>query len=117
VPAKLATRVRVLSIGHGRKNDDADALSVGIAALTSRTLNTAETDAETTALRGGSVTATASRMFCHPNTVRYRLRKLGEYSGRATEDPIAVSELNAALQAWRLAGELIQHDTDPQSSR
>jgi transposase len=27
VPAKLATRVRVLSIGHGRKNDDADALS------------------------------------------------------------------------------------------
>jgi transposase len=51
VPAKLATRVRVLSIGHGRKNDDADALSVGVAALTSRTLNTAETDAETTALR------------------------------------------------------------------
>ena len=31
VPAKLATRVRVLSIGHGRKNDDADALSVGVA--------------------------------------------------------------------------------------
>jgi transposase len=28
VPPKLATRVRVLSIGHGRKNDDADALSV-----------------------------------------------------------------------------------------
>ena len=51
VPAKLATRVRVLSIGHGRKNDDADALSVGIAALTSLTLNTAETDAETMALR------------------------------------------------------------------
>jgi transposase len=51
VPAKLATRVRVLSIGHGRKNDDADALSVGIAALTSPTLNTAETDAETAALR------------------------------------------------------------------
>jgi transposase len=32
VPAKLATRVRMLSTGHGRKNDDADALSVGIAA-------------------------------------------------------------------------------------
>ena len=51
VPAKLATRVRVLSIGHGRKNDDADAVSVGIAALTSRRLNTARIDAETTALR------------------------------------------------------------------
>jgi fluoroacetyl-CoA thioesterase len=41
----------VLSIGHGRKNDDADALSVGVAALTSRTRNTAETDGQTTALR------------------------------------------------------------------
>jgi transposase len=51
VPAKLAARVRVLSIGHGRKTDDADALSVGIAALTSPTLNTAQTAAETTALR------------------------------------------------------------------
>jgi transposase len=51
VPAKLAARVRVLSTGHGRKSDDADALSIGIAALTSRTLNTAEIDTATTALR------------------------------------------------------------------
>jgi transposase len=51
VPAKLAARVRVLSSGHGRKNDDADALSVGIAALTSHALGTAEIDAATTALR------------------------------------------------------------------
>jgi transposase len=51
VPAKLAARVRLLSNGHGRKNDDADAVSVGIAALTSRTLNTAKIDAATTALR------------------------------------------------------------------
>jgi transposase len=34
VPAKLARRVRMLSIGHGRKSDEADALSVGIAAHT-----------------------------------------------------------------------------------
>ena len=51
VPAKLAARVRVLSSGHGRKNDDADALSVGIAALTSPALGTAQIDAATTALR------------------------------------------------------------------
>src|SRR5690242_4657421 len=51
VPAKLAARVRLLSTGHGSKNDDADAFSVGVAALTSRTLNTAEVDAATTALR------------------------------------------------------------------
>ena len=51
VPAKLAARVRLLSAGHGRKSDDADAVSVGIAALTSTTLNCAEIDAATTALR------------------------------------------------------------------
>jgi hypothetical protein len=34
VPAKLATRVRMLSTGHGRKNDAADAVSVAVAALT-----------------------------------------------------------------------------------
>ncbi len=51
VPAKLAARVRLLSTGHGRKNDNADALSVGVAALTSRTLNSAETNAAITALR------------------------------------------------------------------
>jgi transposase len=32
VPAKLARRVRLLSTGHSRKSDPADALSVGIAA-------------------------------------------------------------------------------------
>ena len=51
VPAKLATRVRVLSTGHGRKTDEADAVSVGIAALTAARLNTATIDAAVTALR------------------------------------------------------------------
>lgn len=51
VPAKLATRVRVLSTGHGRKNDDADAVSVGIAALSAARLNTAAIDGEVSALR------------------------------------------------------------------
>src|SRR5437773_6738578 len=32
VPAKLAARVRVLSTGHGRKTDPADAVSVAVAA-------------------------------------------------------------------------------------
>jgi transposase len=51
VPAKLATRVRVLSTGHGRKNDDADAVSVGIAALTASQLSTAAIDGAVVALR------------------------------------------------------------------
>ena len=41
VPAMLARRVRMLSTGHGRKTDQADALSVGIAAHTATRLNTA----------------------------------------------------------------------------
>src|SRR6188472_3343218 len=44
VPAKLATRVRMLSTGHGRKNDDADAVSVGVAALTAARLQTVAVD-------------------------------------------------------------------------
>jgi hypothetical protein len=34
VPAKLAARVRVLSVGHGRKSDGDDAVSVAVAAAT-----------------------------------------------------------------------------------
>lgn len=51
VPAKLARRVRLLSSGHGRKNDEADALSVGVAAHTAPRLHTARTDEAITALR------------------------------------------------------------------
>ena len=49
VPAKLTTRVRMLSTGHGRKNDDADAVSVGIAALNAPKLTTARVDGAITA--------------------------------------------------------------------
>lgn len=41
----------MLSTGHGRKNDDADALSVGIAALTAVRLNTVTVDPAGIALR------------------------------------------------------------------
>jgi len=51
VPAKLAARVRLLSSGHGRKNDNADALSVGIAALTAPQLQTVQVDEAVAALR------------------------------------------------------------------
>jgi len=51
VPAKLARRVRLLSTGHGRKNDQADALSVGIAAWSAPALRTVEVDEAIAALR------------------------------------------------------------------
>jgi transposase len=51
VPAKLAARVRVYSEGHGRKTDDHDAESVGLAALNARRLNAVEVDGVLVALR------------------------------------------------------------------
>jgi transposase len=51
VPAKLARRVRLLSTGHGRKSDPADALSVGIAAWSAPALRTVEIDQAIAVLR------------------------------------------------------------------
>jgi transposase len=51
VPAKLAARVRTLSTGHGRKTDEADALSVAVAAWTAPALTSVHFDEVTLALR------------------------------------------------------------------
>ncbi|WP_189058846.1 PucR family transcriptional regulator [Longimycelium tulufanense] len=51
---------------------------------------------------GGSATETAHRLYCHPNTVRYRLRRIERETGRPLERPTAVAELAAALHALRL---------------
>ncbi|HEX5145337.1 MAG TPA: IS110 family transposase [Mycobacterium sp.] len=51
VPAKLARKVRMLSTGHGRKSDEADAWSVGVAALTTSRLTVAAVDEAAGVLR------------------------------------------------------------------
>jgi PucR C-terminal helix-turn-helix domain len=51
---------------------------------------------------GGSATAAAQQMFCHPNTIRQRLRKLESCTGRSLSDPQATAELFLALQAVAL---------------
>jgi hypothetical protein len=51
---------------------------------------------------GGSAVETGRRIYCHPNTVRYRLRRLQEHTGRSLEDPRAMAELLTALDALRL---------------
>jgi hypothetical protein len=61
---------------------------------------------------GGSAVETGKRIYCHPNTVRYRLRRLQEHTGRSLDDPRAVAELLAALDALRL-----MHGTDWSSRR
>lgn len=50
---------------------------------------------------GGRAEETAHRMYVHPNTVRYRLRRVEELTGRSLSDPRAIADLGAALEALR----------------
>ncbi|MFC7221222.1 PucR family transcriptional regulator [Streptomyces polyrhachis] len=47
----------------------------------------------------GSAEHAAERLFCHANTVRYRLRRIHELTGRSLARPYDVAELAAALRA------------------
>ena len=49
----------------------------------------------------GSATAAGAELFCHPNTVRYRLRRIESGSGRTLNNPGDVAELVTAVRAWR----------------
>lgn len=55
-------------------------------------------DHEGSAERAGEV------LHCHPNTVRYRLRRLHELTGRSLSDPYGLAELAAASYAIRIGG-------------
>lgn len=49
----------------------------------------------------GSAVEAATHLYCHPNTVRYRLRRIEQRTGRSLSDPRAVAELLLALEAHR----------------
>lgn len=51
---------------------------------------------------GGSAAAVAETLHCHRNTVRYRLRKIRDLTGRDTTDPRQSAELYLALGAITL---------------
>ncbi|MDT7555162.1 MAG: hypothetical protein QOI16_3702 [Pseudonocardiales bacterium] len=48
----------------------------------------------------GSATDAAAALFCHPNTVRYRLRRIEERTHRSLGRPSDVAELVTAVRAW-----------------
>lgn len=52
---------------------------------------------------GGSTEVTAKLMFCHPNTIRLRLRRISEHTGRSISQPRDVTELCLARYAIRQA--------------
>ncbi|WP_342215111.1 helix-turn-helix domain-containing protein [Nocardia abscessus] len=54
---------------------------------------------ETWFAAGGSASATGRRLYVHPNTVRYRLRRIETLTERSHSDPRAVLEIGAALHA------------------
>jgi sugar diacid utilization regulator len=48
-----------------------------------------------------SVSAVADRLFCHPNTVRHRLRRIEKGTGRSLSRPRDVAELCLAFEVHR----------------
>ncbi|MFC4003267.1 PucR family transcriptional regulator [Prauserella oleivorans] len=53
---------------------------------------------------GGSTRLTAQRLFCHPNTVRHRLRRVTGELDRSLSDPADIAELGTALRALDMFG-------------
>lgn len=53
----------------------------------------------------GSTSGAADFLHCHPNTVRYRLRRIEDLTGRSLDDPSDVAELAAAALAFGGEGE------------
>ncbi|MFE0703159.1 PucR family transcriptional regulator [Streptomyces sp. NPDC058872] len=53
---------------------------------------------------GGSAATAAQGLFVHPNTVRYRLRRIEELTGRFLSDPRTAADIGAALLAVRSPG-------------
>ncbi|MEU9856200.1 helix-turn-helix domain-containing protein [Streptomyces sp. NPDC047974] len=57
----------------------------------------------------GSATDAAEALYCHPNTVRYRMRRLEEHLRGSLEDPLVIGELAIALDALGVLPALL-HD-------
>lgn len=49
----------------------------------------------------GSAAEAGRALYCHENTVRYRMHRLEEHLGVSLDDPVSLAELAAALQAIR----------------
>ena len=46
----------------------------------------------------GSIAEAAKRLFCHRNTVRHRLSRIEQLTGRSVDDPSGAVELYIAIQ-------------------
>ncbi len=48
----------------------------------------------------GSAKDAGAALFCHPNTIRYRLRRIESLTGRDLTNPADLAEVVAAVRAW-----------------
>jgi hypothetical protein len=62
----------------------------------------------------GSAVEAGKILYCHENTVRYRMRRLEEHLDGPLDDPVNLAELAAALQAIRTFPELGARLIDPE---
>jgi PucR C-terminal helix-turn-helix domain/GGDEF-like domain len=53
----------------------------------------------------GATSAAATRLYVHRNTVRYRLRRVEELTGRSLAQPTGIAELHLAMEAARIVGD------------
>jgi len=65
----------------------------------------------------GSAAEAGRLLYCHENTVRYRVRRLEEHLGGPLSDPTIVAELAAAMQAIRTFPHLKAHESDSGTTR
>jgi DNA-binding PucR family transcriptional regulator len=61
----------------------------------------------------GSNERAAEVLYCHPNTVRYRLRRVHELTGRSLSDPRGIAELATAAYALRPTTDNMPHTNQP----
>lgn len=58
----------------------------------------------------GEIAAVAERLYCHRNTVRSRLNRIAEATGREVSTPVGATQLYLAMLAHRISGPVTQLD-------
>jgi DNA-binding PucR family transcriptional regulator len=119
--AEIGTALRYARIAVTGSNESEPVVEfedsvLGIAAVTAPDVNLRLADAVLGGLAGvadsdllyrtfrvwvahsGSIPEAAAELFCHPNTVRHRLRRIEECTGRSINVPLELAELCLAFE-------------------
>lgn len=67
--------------------------------------------------RDGDVLAIAAQLFCHRNTVRFRMNRVAQLTGRRLSAPSAITEMDLALRAHDMLGDGCTQPADNSAQR